>query len=125
MATRWSTRKGMRLLSEIGTCQFTRIERPELGGFVLRVDRADPHIEVSVELLNEIFNAPDYRPYASRPAWIDFDRTCAHHDWCCPGAPGLCYKDGLLHFDGINQHVVYRIGDYNWERNTWLAAWPD
>jgi hypothetical protein len=110
----------------VGRMQFTRIERPERGDFVLRIDHADPQIEITAELLDEIFHAEDHRPYASRPAWVDFQAmTCEHHNWCCPGAAGLCYKDGLLHFDGINQHVVYRIGDYVWERNTWLAAWPD
>lgn len=116
--------------SQIGQCHLTRIDRPDRGGFDLRIGRADPQIEICGELLDEIFNTEDYQsddpPWMAPKAWIDFKtKTCADHNWECPPAPGICYKDGLLHLEGINRHVVYLIGDWIPERNTWLATWPD
>lgn len=35
------------------------------------------------------------------------------------------FTNYLLHIDGKDRHVVYRIGNYVKNKNSWQAAWPD
>ncbi|MCA2275489.1 hypothetical protein JF780_05720 [Mycobacterium intracellulare] len=40
-------------------------------------------------------------------------------------SPMTCFTGYMLHIGAANQHVVYRIGEYNRERHSWIARWPD
>lgn len=71
------------------------------GGFFedeLFVVRADPRILVTAELLDEVARADS--PLAS-------------------------LKDGVLTFNGVNQKVIYRIGEYLMLPDCYVAEWPD
>ncbi|MEO3856212.1 hypothetical protein [Acrocarpospora sp. B8E8] len=69
----------------------------------LTVERADPRILISAELLNIVRN---------------LDRV----DWM---HPGVALVGDVLTIDGSNQTVVYRIGEKVPDRYAYYAEWPD
>src|SRR2546421_345720 len=83
-----------------GECIVTRLEDG-----ALRIDHADPRILISAELLDTIVTTPigmagdTIRLSGQRNAWLV--PACAR--------PDHDYTGAVLHIDGINQHVVYRI----------------
>jgi hypothetical protein len=103
--------------SVIGECVFTT-HFPSGEPEFYTIDHADPHILISDEILNEIRdNGCDGRVRLDLPQRIDHQ---------CPNTqPGWCFKDCIVHFNAANRTVIYRIGDYIPERNTWEASWPD
>ncbi|MFV8317151.1 hypothetical protein [Mycobacterium sp. 23] len=86
----------------------------------ITVDHADPHIRISDEFLVELFQTGThpYRPDIRLEVQYEHKFTECRLD-------GRCFNSALLHIDGRNRHVVYRIGAYVPEDNTWRASWPD
>ena len=88
-----------------------------LGGWFITYDidgqlwiaQADSEIEVQAEALHH-FASGDYASVS-----VDFTPRGNAHG----------FRGALLRFDGVNRTVIYRIGEYNFERNTWSARWPD
>jgi hypothetical protein len=70
----------------------------------IRVDRADPRVLISGELLDDIMRHP------------------AEHAWCESTA-----DDGgvLLKIEGVNRTVVYRVTEYVAPIHGYIAEWPD
>ena len=87
----------------------------------LRIDRADPRILISAELLDTIVTTPigmagdTIRLSGQRNAWLV--PACAR--------PDHDYTGAVLHIDGINQHVVYRITGYVPRVRGYIGEWPD
>lgn len=107
-----------RVDSAIGECCFTT-HYPHGGPSFYTIDRADPHILISDEILNEIRDRV--------PDGVSLDiplRSNSNHQ-CPDSQPGFCFKDCLVAFTAANRTVIYRVGDYLPERNAWEASWPD
>lgn len=90
-----------------GECIVTRLDDG-----TLRVDRADPRILISGELLYEI--ATESSPWASilPPPGNQWD-----------GAGTL--EGALLKICGVNQTVIYRVGQYFPRIRAYIGEWPD
>ena len=82
-----------------------------IGGNV-RVDRADPRILVSGELLDEIARDP------GPPAWLDTTG-------CAPPPYRATYTGAVLRIEGVNRTVVYRITEYIPAIHAYIGEWPD
>ena len=74
-----------------------------------RIERADPRVLISAELLCGIVRAP------TPDIWLD---TAA-----CEGAYG--YTAAILHIHGVNQTVIYRVLEYVPRVWAYIAEWPD
>ena len=96
------------------------------GGLVLRhhrdgdeiwatVRHADPHVEFTHSLLLDVLSGsapfPELRlqPPDDAP---EYNSSTHFHGW-------------LVHVDARDRHVVYQIGDYHAEGESWHATWPD
>jgi hypothetical protein len=132
----------------LGVCRVSRYVDAGRGVEVLYVDHADPACEVTDELLTEIqgqpsewawLDMPDRQRSSSEDRFIDalvhamrtrdpidFELALldlrANYDDDAPDEP---YQDALLHINGVNRHVVYRIGRRILDRNNWEMSWPD
>jgi hypothetical protein len=72
---------------------------------------------IAAEVLDEI--AEGQSPYARL---LPGSEPPEHvEQWCAPD----CHCGRLLRIDGINQTVVYRIGDYQFMPECYTAEWPD
>lgn len=93
----------------------------------LTIIRADPHVEISDELLTDLAGGGD-----NNGMYPDVRLQLQPHDTdhcpdreMCPLPAMACYHAALMHIEGRDRTVIYRIGDYVWKRNTWRASWPD
>jgi hypothetical protein len=85
-----------------GECILTRLEDGRL-----HIDRADPRIVISAELLNEAVRQPADGVSVNWP-------------------PGCFWLTGsTLRIEGVNRTVVYRIGERIPAVNGYIAEWPD
>ena len=76
------------------------------GDGSVRIDRADPHILISAELLDHIADHP--QPWA----WLDT-------------AGCETFIGALLRINGINRKVIYRITGWIPRIRGFIAEWPD
>ena len=91
-----------------GDCLCTRL--PDGG---IRIDTADPRIIISGELLDAIAGVPD-SPLPISNAWL------------VEPIPHLgSYVGAVLHIDGVNRHVIYRITHYLPRIGGYIGEWPD
>ena len=88
----------------------------------LTVVKADPHVEFSDELLTEFFNHGDNDGIYPD---VQFQTCCEHKLAECRTDGGAGYNGALIRINARNRPVVYRIGKYVLERNSWRASWPD
>lgn len=72
-----------------GECIITSIRDEIRDRYNLRIDRADSHVLISPEFLQEITAEPNEN------VWVDHTGD-----------------QQLLHIKGINREVIYQIGDY-------------
>ena len=80
----------------------------------IRIDQADPRILISGELLDATMGIPNgLLPLPD----VRLDLTGCR--------PGHGYVGAVLHVDGANQQVVYRIVDYVPRINGYIGQWPD
>jgi hypothetical protein len=93
-----------------GACITTRLDDGRL-----RIDRADPRILISAELLVEIYVAPMIG-VSLAPEW-PYRYPPVHADGFWEGA--------LLKVCGVDRSVVYRIGEYVPRIRAYIAEWPD
>lgn len=106
-----------------GDVVMTRIERPERGDFVIRIDRADPHTSITAELLDQAIFQPN------QWLWAEFKQKQICHD-DHEHSNLDCYQlVTLVHIDGINRQLVYQIiggrTDINGVPNVYEMRWPD
>lgn len=113
------------------------------GEFWSEVRKADAHLSFTWQLLENVLNRfepnindgtiyPEMR-LEPPPDFTEDKPWCRyhHHNSDEPGAwadcnpPRRCMRNWLLHIDGRNQHVVYRIGEYDPKMERWAARWPD
>jgi hypothetical protein len=87
-----------------GECIMTRLDDP-VNGRRLRIDRADPVVRISPELLAQVPEPPS--------------------DW------PVTFDGKILRIEGVNQTVIYRIRDIlepvpgypgSWD---YIGEWPD
>lgn len=78
----------------------------------IRVDRADPRILISGELLDETARDP------GPPAWLDTTG-------CAPPPYRATYAGAVLRIEGVNRTVVYRVTGYVPAIHAYIAEWPD
>jgi hypothetical protein len=102
----------------------------------LTIDRADPHILVSDDLLTEVAHniadtdQPVGEPYYAESYRFGMRLECGPRPRLCgagctyPSHP-FCWTDWLLHIDAKDQHLVYRLTAYDREQEAWRASWPD
>jgi hypothetical protein len=91
-----------------GECFMTSLydEHHQLTG--LRIDRADPRILISAEVLEAI-------DLSSRYPFAELDLT---------GCTGTVIG-ALLKIHGVNRRVIYRITEYVPRVNGYIGEWPD
>ena len=87
---------------EYGQCHVTSLHDAQGGLMRLRIDRADPRVLITRELLKEI-PPPD-------PSGLNGPVT---------------YDGNIVRIQGENRTVIYRIGQYLPEENCYEAEWPD
>jgi hypothetical protein len=85
-----------------GEFYVTHIDDP-FDGPRLCIDRADPQVVISCELLDEIAKAQ------ARDMSM----------------PGVSLTDGVLRIEAVNRTVLYRIGEYLPSIHAYAAEWPD
>ena len=85
----------------------------------IEVVRAEPRTRFSNNLLSAIAREDSIYPAVRLEGWVIGGN---HYHY---GSGGWCFCGALLHIDGDNQHVVYRIGEYDVANIAWDAAWPD
>jgi hypothetical protein len=84
----------------------------------LTVQQADPRILISAELLEKIAAGRYHRAVTLTG---DADRiTRAHQGTHYPDGP-----DMVLTINAANRKVIYRIAEYLFERDSYVAEWPD
>lgn len=89
-----------------GECELLVRQSPTTFDDELVVVRADPRILVTAEFLDEI-----------RRVTETFDEL---------GWPSLAtLKDDVLILNGVNQKVIYRIGEHLAQPDCYVAEWPD
>jgi hypothetical protein len=89
----------------------------------IRIDRADPRILISGELLDSVPLAADsFGATPDGPALM-----LEHHAWLdtagCTDGSG--YAGAVLHIDGVNRTVIYRITEYVPRVHGYIGEWPD
>lgn len=72
----------------------------------IRIDRADPRILISAELLDAIVDDPP--PHA----WLDFSGCTT-------------YDGAVLRICAVNRTAIYRITGYIPQIRGYIAEWPD
>lgn len=93
----------------------------DADGVWLTIERADPHVAFSDELLCDLADGGDND--GMYPI-VRIDRNYAHNMADCR-IDGRCFDGWLVHIEARNRTVIYRIGAYDALRNCWRAAWPD
>ena len=78
---------------------------------ILRIDHADPRILISAELPDLLADCP--APQSD--AWLDVTEC----------RPGYGYVGAVLHIEGVNRTVIYRIGEYMPHAPAYIGEWPD
>jgi hypothetical protein len=94
-----------------GACEMTRLLDDEGRWSGLRINRADPRILIAAELLTATFLMS--MPGVSLAPPPD-DRN---------GTP--FWRGAVLTIRGVNQTVIYRIGEYVPGVRCYEAEWPD
>jgi hypothetical protein len=95
-----------------GQCICTRLDDGSI-----HVDQADPRVLISGELLDAIL---------LRSPIVDGTEALAVNAWLnMAGYTGHGYVGAVLHIDGVNQQVVYRIVDMVPRVNGYVGEWPD
>lgn len=93
----------------------------------LHIDHADPTTMVINEVLTEAWSTPNH-------PWLDLLRPEEGHGStghavgeydCWARAGRVCFHGSILTIKAVNRTVVYRILDYDFERDAWSAIWPD
>lgn len=101
---------------EPGQCIFSR------RGDSLFIERADPHIWVQDSWLRTLIK-PEYdNPLASLMRQ-PYD-LCDPAHCCQTWRGGPCFLGSILTITGVNQTVMYRIGNYL-ANGVWEGSWPD
>jgi hypothetical protein len=104
-----------------GECLLTRFDDGRV-----RIDQADPRILISAELLDMVVSGPhdlfivsiDGGGYVVAPG-----RSARLDTAACRVGHG--YVDAVLHINGVNRLVIYRIGEYVPRVHGYVAEWPD
>ena len=99
-----------------GECICTRLD----GGNI-RIAQADPRILISGEVLDAIARFGD----SGQP--VDCLTLNARLDTagCMPPPWRATYVGAVLHIEGVNRQVVYRITEYVPRIHGYIAEWPD
>lgn len=79
----------------------------------IRINRADPRVLVTAELLAMVFTDAVQVPGVVLSAPPDNEN----------GTP--FWTGALLKINGVNQNVVYRIGEWVPAMRSYIAEWPD
>jgi hypothetical protein len=115
------------------------------NGFIT-VDRADPLIDIADEVLCEMTRKNtimptvvvgmkllgDRGPGARKDGsgeWFPLVGNHGEH-LCHPALryrePPFCFTDSMLRVEPVGRDpILYRIREFDFEKNTWEAAWPD
>jgi hypothetical protein len=87
----------------------------------IRIDRADPRILISGELLDAIaLQQPliNGTEALQLNAWLDTTG-------CMPPPARATYAGAVLKISGAGQQVIYRIGEYVPRVHGYIGEWPD
>ena len=92
-----------------------------LDGGTIRIDRADPRVLISGELLDAIAQFGDRGvpvDCLTLNAWLD---TAG----CMPPPWRATYVGAILKISGVNRQVIYRISEYVPRAHAYIGEWPD
>lgn len=103
----------------------------------LCIDRADPEIEITDELLHHLTGdmclEPDHP--GNHPGIELIPPPEDQYDTCGRNSHrGLCFVNAILRVTGEERSpitpapmrtVIYKVIEYSMERNAWVARWPD
>lgn len=115
-----------------GELIITRFHQHPDFGDALRIDRADPEIWISDEILLDLFwNRGRHLECVSLTRPAEGHGSTGHgvgeypecDSWELIG--GVCFVNNLFKVAGTNQTVVYRIERYLHGQRCWVGRWPD
>ncbi len=86
----------------------------------IRIDRADPRILISGELLDVIARPGEDLAADMFALSMRLDTT-----GCAPPPWRATYVGAVLHINGINQQVIYRITEFVPRVYGYIGEWPD
>jgi hypothetical protein len=102
-----------------GECICTRLDDGSI-----RIDQADPRILISGEVLDAIIRRPSSVLLPGYALALR-SRTRLDTAGCMPPPWRATYVGAVLHIDGVNRQVVYRVTDYVARINGYIGEWPD
>lgn len=103
----------------IGECHLRRTTNNLTLTDELWIDRADPHVLITEEIIDWAIYQPNDR------LWMDFsdEQTCFEdheHD------RATCFRlRSVLHIKGVNREVLYRVSVHPDRPNLFEGRWPD
>lgn len=119
-----------------GSCELERCWDDRHSETWLYIVRADPRIVVDFDFLDTLANDQYLHSINNVPMdvdiWLDLARPQTPRPWkvTAPEPDPLRtadhpYYGALLHIDGRDRRIVYRIGHMRWSDTVCEAAWPD
>lgn len=80
----------------------------------LIIDRADPHVWISDQLLRSLYNDQDDSPWAHLrvDATLVRDQRCDSVNCCDQQNTGTCFMGAVLTIKAHNRTVIYKIGQW-------------
>lgn len=96
----------------IGELLITTLNDPVALGPILRIDRADPHVWITDEVIEAIVRSWEFTPRGWGSPFGRLDYAASP-------------RGAVLTLTGTNRTVIYLLSEYDRQRNRWLAVWPD
>jgi hypothetical protein len=112
---------GGRQLSPSTTPPYGECIITSLPGGNIRITRADPRILIAGELLDAIARFGDISLAGD---WLALNARL-NTAGCMPPPWRATYVGAVVHINGVNQQVVYRITEYLPRINSYVGEWPD
>lgn len=82
----------------------------------ITVIHADPYVLVSDQLLKDIL---------ADAGFARLQRVDHEIESTCGEDAETCFNHWLLHINARNRNLVYRLGPYRADTDTWEGRWPD
>lgn len=87
-------------------------------------------LEFSAELLHSgVYNPDLHAPYMTVTRAANGHGCTGHGQYEYPDCQvppgGFCFANAIVRLSNGMQEWIYEVNEYNTERNSWIARWPD